>query len=330
MKLSRPERLKVAEKRIRLILGARTVANGRTLEQKIADAGPGPQRVDPHILTEARRNLISQGLLTRTLVDGTPWFHLSAADSTNVRQALASLLPIHKALNQQDFKVRMGQTLEIAAYRALVATAELATLGGYPDLNSHDDGTSYTKEEPPSLLSGRYSNGKLDYLVSTSSGHYAGLELKNVREWLYPDREEVRELLRKATELDVVPVLIARRIPYVTFRLLNTCGVILHQTYNQLFPTADAALAAQAAHKDLLGYHDIRVGNAPDRRLNEFIQTNLPKLIPRLRPAFDDYKDLLAAYGSGAIEYTEFAARVRRRAEGTNEDNDWPDDDTYP
>lgn len=88
---------------------------------------------------------------------------------------------------------------------------------------------------------------------------WLGLECKNVREWLYPDRTEIRETIDKCLRLDCVPVLIGQRIPYVTFRLLQPCGVIMHQTYNQLFPASDQDLADRARHKHNLGYHDIRI-----------------------------------------------------------------------
>jgi hypothetical protein len=120
-----------------------------------------------------------------------------------------------------------------------------------------------------------------------------------------------------------VPVLIARRIPYVTFKLLNACGAIIHQTYNQLFPLADAQLAGMVRDKNLLGYHDVRLGNEPDARLTKFIAQNLPHLIETQRPVFDDFKDLLRAFSTGAMPYLEFAARVRRRINGTNENDDW-------
>jgi hypothetical protein len=120
-----------------------------------------------------------------------------------------------------------------------------------------------------------------------------------------------------------VTVIIARRIPYVTFRLLRPCGVIVHQTYNQLFPLSDQALADRARHKRNLGYHDIRVGNAPDARLLKFIGKNLPAIAEGARSRFDEYRDLLTDFVSGALSYDEFAARVRRRQSGTNEDHDW-------
>ncbi len=117
--------------------------------------------------------------------------------------------------------------------------------------------------------------------------------------------------------------MIGRRIPFVTFKVLSTCGVVFHQTYNQLLPEADRKLAEKARDKRLLGYHDIRVGNEPDDRLLKFIGTNLPRVLPEARDRFDKYKDLVGDFADGTMHYTEFAARVRRRSQGAYEDGDW-------
>lgn len=322
--MTKAERLAIARRRLRLVLQSRTVATWRTLEQKISDAGPGPMRVDPHVLTTARNDLIEAGVIVKTMVGPSPWFHLSEAAPLDVQAKLAEVQPIHAGLQQQNFKIRMGQTLEIAAYRAFLGQPLFTTFGAFLDLDQHGDELAYRKEEPPSTVSGRTSEGKLDFMLTTQDG-VAGVELKNIREWLYPDRKEVRDFLRKCTDLNVLPVLIGRRLPYVTFKLLNTCGVVIHQTYNQLFPAADAELAAKASAKELLGYHDIRVGNQPDARLLKFVNDNLPSLISKMRPAFDEYRDLLTDFANDEISYAVFAARVRRRSQGTNEKNDWPD-----
>jgi hypothetical protein len=142
---------------------------------------------------------------------------------------------------------------------------------------------------------------------------FAGLELKNVREWFYPARTQVRDLLLKCCAINVVPVLIARRIHISLFNVFNPCGVITHQTYNQLYPYSDRTLAEKVSHKDLLGYHDIRVGNAPDDRLMRFLSVNLPKLLPASRKRFDLFKDLLADYANQRIDYPELVKHVKSR-----------------
>jgi hypothetical protein len=145
--------------------------------------------------------------------------------------------------------MRLGQTLEIAVYRALKEQSAFHTFGAFLDLDSHDDSTLYQKEEQPSSASGLTMIGRADFVLASKDSGLVAVEVKNVREWLYPDRLEIRELLAKAVAINAVPVLIARRMPYVTFRLLNPCGVIVHQTYNQRFAQADQELADKARHK---------------------------------------------------------------------------------
>lgn len=104
--------------------------------------------------------------------------------------------------------------------------------------------------------------------------------------------------------------------------MLGRCGVIFHQTYNQRIPTADKEVADKAKHKDLLGYHDIRLGNEADDRMHTFVQGTLPAIAEEMRGRFDEYSDLLSEWAFGFMDYTVFAARIRRRAQGTNEEFD--------
>jgi hypothetical protein len=75
------------------------------------------------------------------------------------------------------------------------------------------------------------------------------------------------------------------------------------------------------------GLHDIRTGNAPDARLLKFIGQNLLAVAGDARSRFEEYKDLLAAFVADDTAYEEFAARVRRRERGLNEDSDWEEGD---
>jgi hypothetical protein len=64
-KLSRAERIEIARTRLLRVIGNHTVATMRTLEMKISDAGPFNQRIDPHILTDARDAMVEEGVLQR-------------------------------------------------------------------------------------------------------------------------------------------------------------------------------------------------------------------------------------------------------------------------
>lgn len=321
----------IALKRIRNILARYTVATMRMLEQKISDAGPFNQRIDPHILTEARNALSQKGVIQTRHLSSLPWYYLANVDQALLTKRLHELDALHRQTAKKDFSNLLGQALEIATFKALKGQTELVFFGNYPDLDAHEDNKMYRKEEPPSSLSGNQIPGgkQLDFLVHHKTAGYAGLEMKNIREWIYPDRDEIRELLAKCCALDVVPVLIARRIHFSTFSVLNPCGVLMHQTYNQLYPNSEKALAEKVSDKNLLGYHDVRVGNDPDDRLITFIGTHLPNLIPEARDKFDQFKDLLCDYGIGEINYPAFAAASGKRRRGESEDLDELDGNDY-
>lgn len=318
---SRQERRLLGEKRLCNILQRQIAANARTLEQKISDAGPTNQRIDPHILTESRSSLQRRNTILALQKGGIPWYHLATTDPLTVNERVSELVSLHSQTQQRQFVTLLGQTLEIAVFRALLAQSILDHFGHFSDLDTHDDSTLYKKEEPPTSISGRQiaSGKKLDFLIHYGEAGYAGLEIKNTREWLYPDRTEIRELLAKCCSLNVVPVLIARRIHFSTFSILNRCGVIIHQTFNQLYPNSARDLAERVRDKKLLGYHDVRVGNLPDARLTKFIEVNLPTVLPVARHNFESFKDLLSAYGHGEMPYRYFAALVKRRARGESE-----------
>jgi hypothetical protein len=316
-----PDRFAVALKRLRRVLASHVVANDRIIEQKIADAGPTNQRIDPHILTTARATLVKSGEVIRVVRATTPWYHLAAADAQIVAERLAELDALHQQTLHRPFTLLVGQALEIAVYRALLAQQELRFFGAFRNLDDHDDSTLYTKLEPPSSVSGRDIGSRhLDFIVHTAGAVYGGIEVKNIRQWMYPARAEIREWLLKCCTLDIVPVLIARRIHFSTFSVLNPCGVVLHQTYNQLYPNSSSVLADQVRRKELLGYHDVQLGHLPDARLVRFIGTHLPNLLAQSRVKFDQFKDLLLAYGSEEHSYKSFAARVKRRTRGEPED----------
>ena len=260
---------------------------------------------------------------------GTVWFHLKSTPAEIVKERLITQLSVVRQIQTKQFLKRMGQTLEIGLYRALAKQEILEFFGAFPDLDDHDDSALYSKEEPPGWISGKgVGDKRVDFLVRHPEAGWAAIEAKNIRAWLYPHEDKIKDLLAKAVMLDCVPVLVARRIPFVTFKVLWTCGVVMHQTYNQLYPESDRALADEARDKRLLGFHDIRVGNQPDKRLTKFIGTNLAKVLPEARERFKEYKDLLAGFGDRSMGYKEFAARVRRRSQGMNEDSDW--EDFYP
>ena len=316
--------------RIQSILRRLKIATMRTLEQKISDAGPSQQRVEPLHLTKARQRLEKRGIVIRERRPTGHWYRLVTTPDSECRQRLAQVEPLVAQMQNHRNHLAVGHTLEIATYRALRLEEPnhgLLFFGAFHGLESSDP-ADWSKEEPPSTISGRSLSGgkKLDFALVHAATGVAGVEVKNIREWVYPFSKTMRELLGKCCDLDAVPVMICRRYGYSTYSVLHRCGVLLFQNYNQLLPESLRGLADQVRDKDLLGYHDIRLGHNPNPRLRRFIGKHLPQLLPKMRARFDEYKDLLHKYASGDMGYKEFAARARRRSEGVSEDfDDFPD-----
>ena len=316
-------------RRIQNILRMMKIATMRTLEQKISDAGPFNQRVEPHNLTKARNKLEQEDIVITENRQTGKWYRLSTTPRREWQARLELVEPIVQQMQDGTNHIAVGQTLEMAVYRALCmgrSNHEFVFLGGFPGQDKSDS-RNLKKIDPPSLISGRYLAGgkKLDFVLVHARANLAGVEVKNTREWIYPDSKEIRELLSKCYELDAVPVMVCRRYAYVTFSVLNRCGVLLHQNYKQLLPDHLHDLAERAKNKELLGYHDIHLGNEPDQRLRHFIG-ELPHLLTEAKNRFVKYKDLLWEFARENMRYSEFAARCRRRSQGVSEDSDQPED----
>jgi hypothetical protein len=311
------KRIAVGKRRIVNVLRKHGVATTRMLEQKISDAGPYPQRIDPHLLTVSRAQLISEGtILTIRGPGGHQWHHLSATDLAAVQERFDKLSVLHQQTEDRSFTLRIGQTAEIAVYKAMKRTINPPShfFGHFPDLDKHDDSRLYSKTEPPNAVSGKPSGkGVLDFLLYNPAAALMGIEVKNIREWIYPDRETMKDLLHKCSDISAVPVLIARRIHYSTFSVMNSCGVVIHQFYNQLYPFADTELAEKVRPKLALGYFDLRVGNEPDVRMLHFFAHSLPIVAEESRRKFAQHEDTIAAFVGDRMSYAEFLTRIKGR-----------------
>ena len=107
--MARAQWLALAEKRLISVLGARTVATDRTLEQKISDSGPNNQRVEPLVSTQARNSLVKAGRIVPLKRGKTPWFHLSETAEGQVEERLKVLEPIYTRTQEGLFTQRLGQ-----------------------------------------------------------------------------------------------------------------------------------------------------------------------------------------------------------------------------
>lgn len=330
--MDRATREALAEKRLVSVIGRHGAATARTLEMKISDAGPLNQRLDPHVFGPVRKRLEQEGQILRITRHGRDWFALRDTPPVIVERRITEQFETLRPTLDGAFNIRLGDTLEIAVHRALRDAQKLGlhSIGGFRGLADAPTTSKIPKEQPPAIFGGRelQGNKRFDFLVGTAT--WAGIECKNVREWLYPDRPEIRDMLGKAIDLDIPPILIARRIPYVTRRLLQPAGVLLWETLNQLYPPEAANLAAQLRHKDSLGFFDIRATDSPSTTLHDFVCRIIPAELAGARTRFDQFKDLLDEFARGRMRYKEFAARIRRREGSKNEDWDLEEEGSPP
>ncbi|MDV4159313.1 hypothetical protein [Rhizobium brockwellii] len=327
--MDRDERERIAAKRLLSVLGRHGAAIARTLEQKISDAGPFNQRIDPHILIPVRNDLVKMGLIQKIRAHGRDWFALPDIPPQILHDRIEEQAQVLHLTTDNRFMHRLGDALEIAVFRALRSSG-LNSLGGFRGLADAPTIGPQKKEEPPSIFGAKELSGnrRFDFLVGTKL--WAGIECKNIREWLYPDRPEIKQMLLKAVELDIPPILIGRRIPFVTRRLLQAAGGLVWEIRSQLYPTEYGNIAAQISHKDSLGFFDIRVTDYPDDKLLDFITRIIPAELPEATNRFQQFKDLFDPYARGHMPYHVFAAKIRRRENGTDEDRDDHDQPENP
>lgn len=132
----------------------------------------------------------------------------------------------------------------------------------------------------------------LDFVVELNGVPFGG-EAKNYREWLYPESVEIWQTISKCCEIEAVPVLITRKLPYVSFLLFKRVGMLGYQTHFQYFhPVVEPELTRIKA-VDGLGYKDIRCSLKPDTNILRFFQNTVPKVGPEFKARFDSNRPLL-------------------------------------
>lgn len=108
------------------------------------------------------------------------------------------------------------------------------------------------------------------------------IEVKNLRDWLYPTSSEVYQLLSKAALLQqalpnvrIMPLLVARRIHVTTFRMFKDLGAYGVQTKRQYIGTVDAERLQEV--RIGLGFLDLQHRPSGD----PLIVSRLTRPIPR-------------------------------------------------
>jgi hypothetical protein len=306
---SREEYVQLGREAIMHLLQEERAAPWIEIEAKVSDAPYSVvgTRVEPHHLSEARSQLVGQGAVVMSIGSTrggseVAILHLAGSSGRRFEDAIARkrLLTARYygwARGTRTRPGRFGPAGEKAAHDALLAAAP----------------SGYTIESPGrevSTLLGVPVTGPLDaaahYLVRDESGIpgkvvTVPIEVKNLRDWIYPSSRELYQLLSKAAIIQdarperlVAPVLICRRAHITTMRMAKQIGFFVIPIERQYVHQVDEDALIEVRAE--LGLIDLVQQIGPDERMVRFFHTHLPKVIERTAndwsdsgPSFVDY-----------------------------------------
>jgi hypothetical protein len=206
-KMSKPERLALARRRIENILRERILCTEKQLESKISESGPEDKLCDPHVLSEALKQLKRERRVDS--LDGPSgskfYFMKSVYDPSSVvhnkrRDYLFQLYERYRSASQKQ--PLCGDVLESFIWKRMNNSSIYTPMGS----QSHPIIHFGTVQLP----------GALDLILipKFKSNSAVLVEAKNIREWIYPTSIELWQLIQKAivfseTGMETVPVIVS-------------------------------------------------------------------------------------------------------------------------
>jgi hypothetical protein len=318
-------RIATAKRRIQSVLDRDTVACQKTLEQKIAEQGPREMRVDPHLigraildLTELNRLITHTHAATRSL----GWYANPGRLLPDVSARLDFLAPLYDSVSGHGFGNLTGDALELIVWKCLrdiyMRNRRFAYQGHFDLSKPKNEQGRYRRIQPPKSMGEHTTLKEADFF---QFGHEAGslcIECKNLREWIYPDHTILKELIIKASDLGMIPVLVARRLHYTTRNnLLVPAGIIAHESLYQYYPLDHADLAAQVRHARNLGFTDILASEEPHARTQRFFSELLPRLVAPMSAKWSRNVNALVAFAHEEIKLPELYREIDSPAAGS-------------
>jgi hypothetical protein len=249
-----------------------------------------------------------------------PWYANPGTSATSVATRLTDLAPLYASVSGHGFGNLTGDALEIIVFQVLdriYTTHRRYPYLGQFILDQPKIGGRYRKLPPPRHLAGAQTQKEADFI---QFGHTAGplcIECKNLREWIYPNSRDIRELIIRAVELRSLPVLIARRIHYTTrTNLLEPAGIVAHETYLNYYPADQVELAEKVRNRRSLGFTDVIASEEPHERTVSFFTTNLPRIIDRMADRWFKNLNALTAYAREQINLAQLYTEIGSPAGG--------------
>lgn len=297
------EWIDLGKKRIKSILGTYTACSRLQLEMKISEAGPFNQRVEPVLLKDSCKELRQAGIVRsqqQIVQDHNPieFFYLAGADGFQVSSRISQITPIHTAYDDITKNNQWcGNVLEYIIQKAIKASGEYSFIASV--FEDTPEGINIVKNNEIISHNGHLLPNKtsLDILAfHKASGITIGIEVKNKRGWKYGDDPEIWQCINKCTTLEVLPVLVHRKIPDLAQFMFSKIGMLGMESQFQYFHPCKQEEMTEMIDKTLLGYSDIKFSVDPPAYMVNYFRTVIPKNIERYYDTFMEKKDLLQHY----------------------------------
>ncbi|HAM80384.1 hypothetical protein [Ornithinibacillus bavariensis] len=285
----------------------------RHLEIKISEAGPTNMRVEPAVLQDSLKSLLKQGEVIEvdTVQTGNLKFYgLNDFGKPGDIARLRAFKDWHNMfLNFSQKNEHCGLILEKLLFDT-VDNDLYHVIGAGPQF---DDNGDLIKLPGAEVLS---YGGKLIYKVESGAGFDQflihkdtdipmGIEAKNKREWIYPASLEVWRMIARACTLECLPILVSRKLSYITRAgFFSNFGILGFQSQFQYFSNSVNALSKyrfkqNVIAKERLGFADIKLVKPTDTPPNHFLHffnNILPAHVETYYNKFMENKDILSKY----------------------------------
>lgn len=293
------EYLELGKELVLTLLRDQLAAPWMEVEARIADdVYPNAERfVEPHHLSQARIDLVDAGLISvsqQTTRGGrkvalwtlaNPKQGQKSIDRAAARKRLLMARYLGWAQGTPSRPGITGTTAEQVVHAALLEAAPR----GFTLVNPTGPGVQ-------SFLGVSLKQaGALDSAVirtELTNGLPTGftaipIEVKNLRDWIYPSSKELFQLLDKATLLqqeqpavDMAPTLICRRAHITTMRMAKTLGFFVVPTRRQyISPVADEDKVTEIRKE--LGFTDLARTDTADEKIVKALTQDLSKVRER-------------------------------------------------
>lgn len=312
----------IAKKRILNILDKRRISYSSHLEIKIAESGPSYMRPEPHKISKGVRLLKADNLIKEYDLykhfgkksDGTKFLVLDGFGSPqDIARAKAFYDWRQMFLKMSQISEYCGFVLEKLIYDAVLTSNKYHVIGSGPEYQSKKliktNNSEILSYQGKNIYKHKDGAGFDLFCIHKESNIPIGIEAKNIREWIYPASEEVWRAIARACTLDCLPVLIARRIPFITKAgFFSKFGILGFESNFQFFDNevqakSDYKFKEKVIHKDYLGFSDIKLIKEKDetpKSLVYFFEDVLDNEVKTYYKRFLKYKDILGKY---AIDY---------------------------